>query len=107
MRKIEKEMIAAIRRGEGFTQGNTAVLWNESRNAFYVSLFGNTIARGEIPWDSDGTAYKVTAVNLCGWNKSTTRSRLRALGVPVTTKGGTPYIGKNEIPEDGWTELFG
>lgn len=103
MRKIEKGMIAAISNGKGFTQGNTAVLWNESRTVFYVSLFGNTIARGEIPWD--GAGYKVTAVNLCGWNKTTTRSRLRALGVPVTTKGGTPYIGKNEIPEDGWTEL--
>lgn len=105
MRKIEKGMIAAIRNGEGFTKGNTAVLWNESRTAFYVSLFGNTIARGEIPWDGHG--FRITAVNLCGWNKTTTRSRLRALGVPVTTKGGTPYIGKNEIPEDGWTELFG
>ena len=103
MRKIEKGMISAIQSGKGFTQGNTAVLWNESRKAFYVSLFGNTIARGEIPWDGNG--FRITAVNLCGWNKPTTRSRLRALGVPVTTKNGVPYIGKNEIDENGWTEL--
>lgn len=102
MRNIEQDMITAIRSGEGFTKGNTAVLWNESGEAFYVSLHGNTIARGE---KSGAFNYRVTAVNLCGWNKTTTRSRLRALGVPVTTKGGTPYIGKNEIPEDGWTEL--
>lgn len=103
MRKIEKEMIAAIHRGEGFTKGNTAVLWNKSREAFYVSLFGNTIARGE---RFGSFSHRITAVNLCGWNKVTTRSRLRALGVPVTSKDGIPYIGKNEIPEDGWTELF-
>ncbi len=108
MRKIEKEMISAIRNGEGFTQGNTAVLWNESGNAFYVSLFGNTIARGE---PSGNFGYRITAVNLCGWNKTTTRSRLRALGVPVTSKRGVPCIETNErifvLPEDGWTELFG
>ena len=109
MRKIEKDMIAAIRSGKGFIKGNTAVLWNESGAAFYVSLFGNTIARGE---PSGAFGYRITAVNFCGWNKPTTRSRLHALGVPVTTKGGIPYlVGKDgkleELPEDGWTELFG
>lgn len=101
MRNIEEDMIHAIRNGKGFTQGNTAVLWNESGAAFYVSLHGNTIARGE----PDGYGFRITAVNLCGWNTTTTRSRLRALGVPVTTKRGVPYIGGNEIEENGWTEL--
>ena len=101
MRNIEEEMLHAIHHGEGFTKGNTAVIWNESGEAFYVSLHGNTIARGE----TQGYDFRITAVNLCGWNTVTTRSRLRALGVPVTTKNGVPYIGKNEIDENGWTEL--
>lgn len=102
MRNLEENMVYAIRSGEGFTQGNTAVLWNETGKAFYVAVHGNTIARGE-PDGFDG--FRITAVNLCGWNTATTRSRLRALGVPVTTKNGVPYIGKNEIDENGWTEL--
>lgn len=103
MRNLEENMIRAIRDGEGFTQGNTAVLWNESGAAFYVSLHGNTIARGEPNGFDD---FRITAVNLCGWNTATTRSRLRALGVPVTSKNGVPYIGGNEIEENGWTEVF-
>lgn len=108
MRKIEKGMISAIRNGEGFTQGNTAVLWNESGNAFYVSLFGNTIARGE-PTGNFG--HRITAINFCGYNSVTTRSRLRALGVPVKSQKGVPCIKTDEalivLPENGWTELFG
>lgn len=102
MNNIEKKMLDSICAGQGFCSGNTAVVWNETKKAFYVSLHGNTIARGEIR----GVSPFVTAVNLCGWNSQTTRSRLRALGVNITTKKGVPYIGKNEIPEDGWTELF-
>ena len=110
MRNLEENMVYAIRSGEGFTQGNTAVLWNETGKAFYVAVHGNTIARGEE--SMNGYGFRITAINLCGWNTSITRNRLRALGVPVTTKNGIPYlVGKDgkleELPEDGWTELFG
>ena len=51
MRNIEEEMLHAIHHGEGFTKGNTAVIWNESGEAFYVSLHGacNLIRRIPIP----------------------------------------------------------
>lgn len=111
MRKIEKEMISAIRNGEGFTKGNTAVLWNEGREAFYVCLHGNIIARGYRPMRFGACDYRITAVNFCGWNTTTTRSRLRALGVPVKSQKGVPCIKTDEalivLPENGWTELFG
>lgn len=103
MHTIEEEMIRAARYGNGFCKGNTCLTWNESGNAFYVALHGNTIARGEL--DMFGIP-RLTAVNLCGWNTVTTRSRIRAFGVPLTTKKGVPYIGKTEIPESGWMELY-
>lgn len=102
MRKVEEKMIAAVKRGKGFCGGNTAVTWNDSGRAFYVSLHGNTIARGEL--DAVGNPV-LTAVNLCGWNTVTTRSRLNAFGLGIYTKRFVPYIGATEVPESGWTEV--
>lgn len=85
MREIEKKMVAAIRNGKNFNGNNTQVESQSIGNS-YVYLFGNLIYKV-----IKGKAY----FSLCGWNTNTTRSRLNALGVNVTTKNGTPiYNGK-------------
>lgn len=96
MRQIEKQMLAAIRNGKNFNGNNTQVECEPNGN-IYVYLFGNCI-------------YKIVngtpKFNLCGWNTSTTRSRLNALGVNVTSKGFTPhYNGKPISAYSGWIDV--
>ena len=93
MREIEKKMVAAIRNGKNFNGNNTQVECQSNGN-IYVYLFGNCI-------------YKIVngkaRFNLCGWNSVTTRSRLNALGVNVTSKDFTPhYNGKPISANSGW-----
>lgn len=96
MREIEKKMAAAVRNGKNFNGKNTQVE-SESNGNIYVYLFGNCI-------------YKVVngtpKFNLCGWNSATTRSRLQALGVNVTSKDFTPhYNGKPISANSGWIDV--
>lgn len=93
MREIEKKMVAAIRNTKNFNGNNTQVEC-QSNGSIYVYLFGNCI-------------YKIvngkTYFNLCGWNSVTTRSRLNALGVNVTSKDFIPYYnGKPISAHSGW-----
>ena len=96
MSKINENMLSAIAefsasppaslRGKQFD--NTRVDAKDS--SLRVFLHGNLIASS----DDSGASWEV---NLCGWNTSTTRSRLTALirskGFPgVSTKGGTPRL---------------
>ena len=93
MREIEKKMVAAVKNGRNFNGNNTQVRYLSNGNT-YVYLFGNCI-------------YKIVngtpKFNLCGWNSATTRSRLNALGVNVTSKNFTPnYNGKPISANSGW-----
>ena len=93
MRVIEKQMLEAIRNGKKFYQDNTEVQVLQN-GCVYVYLFGNCI-------------YKIVngtpKFNLCGWNSATTRSRLNALGVNVTSKNRIPhYNGKPISTNSGW-----
>lgn len=93
MRQIEKQMLAAVKNGRNFKSSNTEVETQSNGNT-YVYLFGNCI-------------YKIVngtpKFNLCGWNSATTRSRLNALGVNVTSKNGKPhYNGKPISANSGW-----
>jgi len=71
--------------------GNTRVrgteelrLYSTNPNKRELYLYGYRIA-----WqDSDGRVF----FSLCGWNTTTTRERLSAIGVQVKTKLGTPYM---------------
>ena len=78
MRKIEKQMIAAIRANKSFKHGNTEV--EKCFGAMYVYLFGNLICYIK----RDGTREYYTH----GWNTATTRSRLNALGCNCRIKNG-------------------
>jgi ribose 5-phosphate isomerase len=70
MRKIESQMIAAIKSSKNWQSANTSVHFNEESNTSIVRLHGNKIA--EVTDDSmtifDG-----------GWQTVTTKSRLNAL----------------------------
>lgn len=74
MRKIEKEMLAAIRNRENFCKSNTKVIVNTK--CVYVKLYDTIIyiIKNGIEYFSDG-----------GFNTVTTSSRLRALGANYST----------------------
>lgn len=98
MRKIEAEMVAAIKTGRNFTKDNTTVTIHDGGRFYSVFLFGNKIAKGVV---GNIPGY----FNLCGWASNTTMSRLRALGIPVSRKDGVPRLyGRGVIPADTWVE---
>lgn len=79
MRKIEREMIAAVRALSPRRLGNTEITTNPGAGYADVHLHGHHIATiyPERP-DGYGPARHVM-VALAGWDTPTTRSRLRAL----------------------------
>ena len=91
MRQIEKEMRYALRNRENFHSSNTTVSHDNGNS--YVYLFGNLIYKVV-----KGKAY----FSLAGWNRSTTRSRLNALGVNVYQRNWTPYYNGKEIKSSGF-----
>ncbi len=88
MKQIEKEMAQAFAACKNFHKSNivvetNATIWDYSAKAWrkfaaVVYLHGNLIAAK----DADGVIYYSNA----GWNTTTTRSRLSALGAPVRIK---------------------
>ena len=90
MRKVEKDMVIALRDGKAMTARNTMVTAPDSDNVQRVYLHGHEIA----------TYYRETrtcTVRMCGWPSVTTRSRLNALSVSGGTAGfyqrhGVQYI---------------
>lgn len=74
MRKIEKEMVAAIKAGKSWNKDNTQVTVNVREDGATITsvyLHGNLIAQT----GKDGT----WGFCLCGWNTPTTRSRINAV----------------------------
>ena len=86
MRQIEKEMLNAIRCRHNWHKDNTTV---EHRNGVaIVRLHGNHIATV----DNANQVY-ICELTLRHWPTPTTKSRLRALNVPVYTKNYETFIG--------------
>ena len=102
-RKIEDQMIAAIRAGRAANLGDTSVRQHgEGHSAVY--LHNNLIA--EIGHPVRGTRW-----TLAGWNTPTTRSRINALARAfnwkrVYNKGGKPFAAGNgpdhEVDPAAW-----
>lgn len=90
-RKIETEMISAIRAGKSAKLSNTVVEVNGQST--FVRLHGNLIAI--IGHPLEGTCW-----TLAGWNTTTTRSRIRALAnafnwaAPANVRGVAHVRGK-------------
>ena len=90
MRKIEIEMLAAVRARADWASGNTMVVHHHAPDGAAVArvyLHGNHIA--DVP---KGGPVVVNIETLRRWPTNTTISRLRALGVDVRVKGRVPYI---------------
>ena len=85
MRKIEEQMIKAVKSGKACSLGNTQVY--PIVGGMEVSLHCNPIAKV----DEYGTV-KVDLYTLRNWPTNTTKSRLRALGVNIFTKRGVVYV---------------
>lgn len=102
-RKVEQEMLKAIRLRTSAELGNTTVQVNEE-GTVTVSLHGNQIAK----------LYKSGMLNisLAGWDTPTTRSRLRAIlseqGHSLSHVGGvTVFNGRTRVPLTGWFSVVG
>ena len=89
MRKIEETMCAAVKARMNYKSGNTEVVISDGGSKAAVYLHGNKIYMES----SEGWAW----FSLCGWNTSTTRSRLNALGVHVYQRNWMPYYNGEEI----------
>ena len=91
MRKIEVEMLDAVRGFKNWSSGSTMVVRHRSPEdgavVARVYLHGNHIA--DVPV---GGPVEVNIETLRRWPTSTTISRLRALGVDARVKGRAPYI---------------
>ena len=70
MRKIEKQMCAAVQSNKNWQSGNTAVYFDPETGVSIVRLHGNKIAEVS---DNDMTIFDG------GWQTVTTKSRLNAL----------------------------
>ena len=86
MRKIEQAMNGAIALGINWASGNTMVTFDDTTGTSAVYLHGNHIAdviEGRVEVDVD---------TLKDYPTNTTKSRLRALGADVYTRGGVVYL---------------
>ena len=77
LRKIEKQMIEAIKNGKRMNAGNTSVCVSDGVSS--VLLHGNLIA--ELHPDT-------LVVSLAGWATPTTRSRIHAICIAFTKSRG-------------------
>lgn len=96
MRKIEQAMLAAIKQGKNWSQGNTYVEFNAAKDKCSIFLHSNHIAT-IIPDNNGGLAVYTDTNTLLYWPTPTTKSRLRALGVNLTTKKGKLFIDGVEV----------
>jgi len=94
MRKIEKQMIDAVKAKTTWHGSNTSVSMHVDARGFLIPnifLHGNHIASVE------NDVVRVNEYTLKHWPTLTTKSRLRALGVNVTTKAGVTYLNGKAI----------
>jgi len=107
MRKIEQEMVTAIRAGRNWKSGNTEVLHDPVIGGCEVEvwLHGNLIAKRYYRGDAPGQ-WQIT---LAGWNTNTTRSRLNALMYVIAphmgqvhTRKGRAYLAQRPMGGNEW-----
>ena len=99
MRKIEQQMLTAIRNNDNWQSANTSVHYNEENDVSIVRLHGNKIA--EVGDD-------FVAIFDGGWQTTTTKSRLNviinefcnALTDGVFQKNFQWYIRDNNVTRD-------
>ena len=89
MRKIEQEMIHAIKMRKSLNKGNTSVSYDDEGDDTKAKIFlhGNHIANYFYT-----KGLEVNLSTLARWPTPTTKSRLRALGAKVTTIKGKTFL---------------
>ncbi len=103
MRKIENDIVSAIKAKSNATFGNTEIVVSDDGN-IQVELLGSAIVRIE-------NNAKYIFVSLAGWNTATTRGRINAVlqhyGLSgLYMKGGIIYIANVSIPDNGWIQVM-
>lgn len=88
MRKVEKQMIAAIKARKDMKGRNTTVVVDHEGDRAWVRLHGHHIAT----YCYRTGVLEVNEVTLARWPSVTTKSRLRALGADVYTKNFVTYL---------------
>lgn len=92
MRKIEQELIAALKQRKPFNKDNTFIVGDDSSGCpfgySWVFLHGNPLGY----WRHSDGQFEVNRDTLKQWPSATTKSRLRALGVNLTQVKGKIYI---------------
>ena len=102
MRKIEKDMLKAIKDGRNWKCKNTEVFVSDGTVCVY--LHGHLIAK----FQRDNSVI----MSLCGWNTVTTRSRLNAICRAYSLGGfcqrnhSAMYNGEYIDPSDAITEYL-
>ena len=85
MRKIEQQMLEAIKAKKTWSHNNTAVVYDEVIDVSFVFLHGKQIGYYDhdiVQWAKKGLFFP-NYKTLRDWPTRTTKSRLRALGVSV------------------------
>lgn len=98
MRKCESIIREAALSGRNASIQNTVV--SHDGGEYTVYLHGNAIAHGR-------TGHLPASFCLAGWNSVTTRSRLNALGVGVSSRDRTPYYNGKAIDARAWHTVNG
>lgn len=97
MRKIEKQMLEAIKARKDWTSKNTGVFIETAGNPYgpraEVYLHGHMIAA----YWYDQDELEVDTRTLARWPTATTKSRLRALGASVYTKNFVTYLNGEHV----------
>lgn len=100
MRKIDSDMLQAVISGKNWAKANTSVFYisaSESGNPFgarsEIYLHGNHIAN----YWHESKEVEINTRILTRWPTPTTKNRLRALGVNLTTKKGRLFIDGVEV----------
>jgi hypothetical protein len=103
MRKIQVEILEAIRAKQSFSSGSDAVVVSDTGN-IQIILHGSPIVRVE------NNAQDIF-VSLAEWNTPTTRGRINVAlhyyGVSlIGNRSHKAYIANVEIPSAGWVQVM-
>lgn len=88
MRKIEKQVLAALNGRKGMKGRNTTVEHDHMTDTSCIRLHGHRIAT----YHHKTMEVEVDEYTLARWPTVTTKSRLRALGVNVYTEDFVTYL---------------
>ena len=89
MRRIEEQMVDAVENKNNWVKDNTSVHYIPDCDYSDIYLHGHMIAT---KYHYGKESIEVNVSVLQDWPTVTTKSRLRALGVNVTTKAGVTYL---------------